>query len=447
MTVRAREAIAVTERAPESSGWYRIYVLGFLLVANTFNLFDRLVLSILQESIKKELALSDSELGALTGLGFAIFYAILGIPIARYADRSVRTRVITISLCVWSLMTALCGFAKNFAMLLAFRVGVAVGEAGCTPPAHSIISDYFPKERRVMAQSIYALGGPLGVIIGLAVGGWLNEMIGWRKTFVIVGLPGVLVALVGYFTLREPRRGLSDGLAGHGHAQIPIREVAQLLWRSAPFRNLACGCALIGLVGNAVVSWNPPFYSRVHSLGSADIGMWLGLLYALPLAAGTLLGGALGDRLGRRNARWYLWVPGLAVLIMLPVALAQYNAASVTVSLALSTGPALVLGMYVAPCFGVTQMLVPVSMRASASAVLLLILSLVGVGLGPFVTGVLSDVFHAQGYGHASLGRAISLVIFLFIPAGVFLLRGGSRLADALVASPAAATDRDAAAR
>lgn len=434
MLSRAMATVPASDRKQQFhySDAYRSYVLGLLFVAYACCLLDRVILSMLQESIKKDLGLSDSQLGILTGFGFSIFYGVLGIPIARWADHSVRARVIGIALFLWSLMTALSGFGKNFTMLLAFRIGVSVGEAGCTPPAHSLIADYFPRSRRGTAISIYSLGGSLGVVVGLATAGWLNEIVGWRQTFVVVAAPGLLISLVIYFTLREPPRGLSDGQAAHDHGRIAIKDGLHVLWACAPFRYLTLGYCVLSVVANAVVSWNPPFYSRIHGLGSGEIGTRLALCYALPLAVGTILGGSLGDRLARRDMRWYLWLPGIAALATFPMALSQYNVASPAVSFALSIGPAFTFGMYVGPCFGVTQMLAPVPIRALACSVLLLVISTAGVGLGPVLTGAISDLFRAQGHGAASLGQALTLVTLLLIPAGALLLWAGRKLPEAL---------------
>jgi MFS family permease len=458
-TPAAASATTALPQAPLRSAGYRRYVLGLLFFVYTCSLLDRMIVSILQESIKKELALSDTQLGVLTGFAFALFFATLGIPIARWADRTLRTRIIIVSLSLWSLMTALSGLAASFTALLLFRVGVSVGEAGCTPAAHSIISDYFARDRRGTAISVYSLGGPIGVLIGVMTAGWLNQIVGWRQAFILVGVPGLLLAIIVHLTLREPQRGLSDhdaeparsdkhaahpaehaahpaehaahpaehaARAGEPapsskHVGVPIGELARVMWACRPFRYIAFSYTVLSIASNAIVNWNPPFYARAHGLASGRIGVALALVYALPLAAGTLLGGYLGDRLARRDARWYLWLPALTVFVAYPMSFAQYNLASASASFACCVIPAFAIGMYMGPCFGVAQMLVPVSMRAMASAVLLLLASVLGVGLGPVLTGVLSDLL-SHTHGARSLGWALSLVSFTFIPGGILLL-------------------------
>jgi predicted MFS family arabinose efflux permease len=393
---------------PLYSRRYLRYALGLLTVFYIVNFIDRQILAILLESIKRDLGLSDSQLGLLSGTAFGIFYATLGIPIARLADVFSRKWVITLSLTIWSGMTALCGTAAGFTSLLAYRVGVGVGEAGGSPPAHSMISDYFPPERRATALGVFSLGVPLGILIGFAVGGWLDETLGWRRAFVIVGLPGVLLAAVGAVTLREPPRGHSEGIADVGETTT-AREVITFLWGARSFRHLSLASGLYAFVGYSIVNWAPAYLIRSFGMGTAEIGLWLSLVFGLGGGVGVLLGGVLADRWAQTDRRGMLYVPALAMLAALPFGPFIFTADSATVALSLLCVPAIAGLMYQAPAFAVTQSLVAPPKRATASAVLLFVVNIIGLAMGPAVTGILSDAL-APRFGDASLGYALLIV-------------------------------------
>ena len=289
----------------------RNYALGVLVVVYTFNFIDRQILSILLEPIKLELGLSDTALGLLTGFAFALFYATLGIPIARYADKNNRRNLIALALAIWSGMTALSGLAQNFWQLLAARIGVGVGEAGCSPPAHSMIADYFPAENRATALGIYSLGIPVGILFGFLAGGWLNEFFGWRVAFFVVGIPGLILAVLVRFTLAEPTRGMAEGRIDSGE-QPGVMETFRFMWRKKSFRHLAFGGALTAFVGYGLVTWVPSFLVRSHGMETGEIGTWLGLILGIPGGIGIAAGGWMADKLGSRDTRWYLWVVSVA---------------------------------------------------------------------------------------------------------------------------------------
>ena len=300
---------------------YRRYALSLMLLVYVVNFVDRQIFSILIEPIKADIHLSDTQLGFLGGIAFAIFYTFAGIPIARWADRGNRRNIVTLALVIWSLMTAVTGFARNFWMLLAARVGVGVGEAGCSPPIHSLISDYFPPERRGTALSIYALGIPIGGAIGTLAGGWIGEYFGWRVAFMVVGIPGILLAIVVRMTLREPPRGYSDAPSSAPAAATDTStlEVLQFLWKLKSFRHLSMAAALHGFVGYGVGLFMPSFFIRIHGFGLAEISTYL-FLIGLTGIIGTFLGGYLGDRMGATDKRWYMWIPGIATVLGLPLA-------------------------------------------------------------------------------------------------------------------------------
>jgi MFS family permease len=369
------------------------------------NFLDRQVVAILLQAIKRDLGLSDTQLGAFSGIAFAFLYSTLGIPIARWADRGVRRSIIALALFVWSGMTALQGLAPSFLWLLAARVGVGIGEAGCSPPAHSMISDLFEPRRRATALSIYALGIPIGGAIGLAGGGWLRESFDWRTALMIVGLPGLALALLVQFTLREPTRGWWEGGRAHG-APPSLGEVAAVLRRSRAFLHMAIAGALHALYGYGAAAFNPAFFERVHGLAPLEIGYWLGAIAATTGVLGTFLGGWLTDRVSGRDPRWYAWLPGWGTLIGVPFVFVFYLWPDGHGALALAALPAVLGGLYLGPTFAITQALVPPHMRAQAAAVMLLILNLVGMGLGPQLVGVLSDLL-APRFGEESIRWAL----------------------------------------
>ena len=389
----------------------RRYALSVLVVVYTFNFIDRQILSILLEPIKHELGLSDTALGMLTGFAFALFYATLGIPIARYADKGNRRNLVALALTVWSGMTALSGLAQNFWQLLAARIGVGVGEAGCSPPSHSMISDYFPANRRATALGIYSLGIPFGILFGFVAGGWLNEFFGWRVAFFVVGIPGLMLALLVRFTLREPPRGMAEGRTDSGE-QPGVLETFVFLWNKRSFRHMAFGGALTAFVGYGVVTWVPSFLIRSHGMDTGEVGTWLGLILGIPGGIGIALGGFLADRYGERDTRWYLWVVSVALLLGAPFAFGVYLSDSPTWALIYLMVPVMLGNFYQATTFSQTQGLVSLRMRAVAAAVLLFILNIIGLGAGPQAVGILSDLLQPS-YGQESL--RYSLLIFSFV--------------------------------
>lgn len=400
----------MTSPPPEITPRYANYALGLLLGVYIFNFIDRQILSILMEKIKEEIQLSDTELGFLGGIAFALFYTIAGLPIARWADRGSRTNIIAISVLVWSLFTAFTGAARNFWMILVARIGVGIGEAGCSPPAHSLISDFFPPERRGTALSIYALGIPIGGSLGTLVGAWVGQAFGWRTAFVVVGLPGILLSLVVWATLREPVRGRSEAAAPVERESESIREVLRFMAGLRSFWHLSFAGSLHAFVGYGAAYFVPSFFARVHGMGLAERGSWLAAI-GLVAVAGTYLGGALGDRLAHRDVRWYMWLPGIATIAGVPIALGYYLSPDPYVALLLFGIPAGIAGpMYLGPTFAMTQTLVKPHMRAVASAILLFILNLIGLGIGPWFVGFVSDAL-APRYGNESLRWALVSIV------------------------------------
>ncbi len=382
--------------------WYQTYVLAVLFTTYVVNVMDRGVLGILLEPIRHAFHASDTQLGLLGGPTFAIFYSVLGIPIALWADRSSRRNVLAIAAALWGLMTALCGMALSFIALLFARAGTAVGEAGGSPPSHALISDYFPIDRRATALSVYALGVPIGSMLGSFLGGWGNELYGWRMTFILIGVPGLAVALLVRTTVREPPRGYADGAvaartavttaAASAAAAPPALEVFGFLWGRASFRHLCLAAALHSVVWYAGSAFNAAFFIRSHHMTTGEAGSWIAL-YSAVGALGTFFGGYLADRVSvrTRERRWYLWLPGYATLVMVPFQFASYLASSLWIVVPAFCVMMALASFFFGPSFAMTQALATFRMRAVATSLLLFVQTLIGLGLGPLAAGFLSD--------------------------------------------------------
>lgn len=353
----------------------------------------------------------------MSGLGFALFYAAAGLPIARLADTASRKKIIAGSLALWSAATAVCGLTTNFAQLLVARASVAIGESGAAPASHSMIADLFPHGKRATALAVLSCGVPIGILVGLTAGGWLNQMFDWRTAFVVVGLPGVLLAIVVLLTLKEPiRAGASEGLAA-----MSWREAMTTLFKIPAYNFLVAGAALHAFTSYGALQWNPAFMIRVHGLTTSQAGLVLGLISGVTGVIGTLAGGWFADILGRRDNRWYAWLPAIMIGIRAPLFIMAYLAPTPGLAIALLILPGFLGNAFTGPVFGTIQTLAPVRARAFASAWTLFIISLVGFGLGPLVIGMTSDVlsptFGVRGLGYAiclaAVGEIISVVFFL----------------------------------
>ena len=393
---------------------YRKYVLCLVVLVYVINFVDRQIFSILIEPIRLEIELSDTQLGLLGGIAFAIFYTFAGIPIARWADVGVRRNIIALAMVIWSGMTMFTGTAKSFGGLMVARIGVGIGEAGCSPPIHSLISDYFPPEKRGTALSIYALGIPIGAAIGTLVGGWIGAEFGWRMAFFVVGIPGVFVAILVRLTLREPPRGFSEPKPAAdappivADETVPLKQVIGFMWSLKSFRHLSFAGSLHAFVGYGVGLFLPSFFMRVHGFSLKETATYLFLL-GLTGMIGTFLGGYLGDRYGQQDKRWYMGIPCIATLASVPFAAMFYTASDPHIALLFAI-PGYILGpMYLGPTFAMTQTLVTPAMRALASAILLFVLNLIGLGLGPVAAGALSDYLKPE-YGVESIRYSLFIL-------------------------------------
>jgi MFS family permease len=427
--------LAAPAKKPLFSEGYKRAVLTTLTLVYTLNFIDRTIVSIIGQPMKESLGITDNQLGLLGGLAFALLYTLLGVPIARLAERVSRVNVIAICITLWSGFTALCGLAPNFTVMLAMRVGVGIGEAGCSPPAHSLISDYFEPKRRASALSVYAFGIPLGGMLGAIFGGLIAQYLNWRMAFFIVGLPGVLVAIALKLIVKEPPRGHSETPA---HPVLPedvtveeepaapartlmqeigfeMRELGIVAWRifgTWSFFNMAAGVTLASFAGYGAGAFSSPYFLRTFGLGLALVGVLFGIIGGISSGSGTLLGGFVTDWLSKRSKAWYALVPGIGLAIAPVIYVIAFTRTDWRAAAWILLLPGIFQYTYLGPTFGVIQNAVDTHRRATATAVLFLVLNLIALGGGPPFTGWLIDQFAQFNFthpgGHAiwdSLGR------------------------------------------
>jgi MFS family permease len=385
-----------------------------LLLVYTFNFVDRQILGILAPAIQADLGLTDTQLGALGGLAFALLYSTLAIPLAWLADRTSRTRVITVSLAVWSAFTALCGGATGFWQLFLFRVGVGVGEAGGVAPSYALIADYFPAGSRARALGIYSLGIPLGSAAGVMAGGWIAQAIDWRTAFYVVGIAGVLLAPVFWIVVREPLRPAKPTDAA------PLSHVFGILARKPSFWLLSFGAASSSMLGYGLAFWLPSLMKRSFGLDLIETGQFYGGLLLIGGVAGVLAGGFVGDALGRRDKGAYAKLPAVCFWVAVPLFAAGILSQSTAAAFAFLVVPQALVYVWLAPVNAAIQHLVPAHMRATASATFLLINNLIGLGAGTLVLGGLSEAMKAS-FGDESLRYAMLSGLVLYLLAGVLM--------------------------
>lgn len=395
----------------QSRPGYRGYVLGMLTLVYVFNFLDRQLLIILQEPIKLELGLSDTQLGLLSGLAFAAVYATASIPLAQLAERWDRRSIVAISLATWSGVTALTGLVTNFFQLLLARAAVGIGEAGSGPASHSIISDIFPLSQRATALAFYSTGINIGILLGFLLGGWINELFGWRTAFVVIGLPGLALAVALRLTIAEPAKGLSEGSKATSPPLSFLLVLADL-WRKPSFCHLALATALQGVVGYGIINWLPSYMIRMHGMGTGELGTWLALAAGGAGALGTFFGGWVADRLALRDRRYYQWVPAIAAALMLPFMVIVLMAGQPKLALIVYFLPACLLSVWIGPSLASTHALVDMRSKAVGSAILFFIVNMIGLGLGPLMIGMLSDYLQ-PAHGNASLRYAMLWAVLL----------------------------------
>ncbi len=421
-------------------------LLWTLLFVYIFNFLDRQIVTILAEPIKRDLGLSDTQLGLMTGLAFALFYAVLGIPIARYADRPSANRVglISVSLVLWSAMTAVSGIAQNYGQLLLARVGVGVGEAGCTPAAHSLISDVVPPERRSSAIAFYGLGIPIGSLLGAMIGGYLADTVGWRSAFLVVGMPGLVLALIVWLVLRDPRRGAAAVALRARAAAKPVvsaRDAIAELLRSKAYVRLAIGAGLVAFLSYGKTVWGTIFLIRSFGLTPGQVGFWFGLVVGLSALLGTWLGGWLADRYGKHDRRHMLTAPAIGLTIAAPLLFIAYSAATWQAAVALLVIPTILNSLYYGPTYAAAQQLVRPETRAMATAVMVFAQNLIGLGLGPLLFGMLSDAFKPMA-GEESVRWVLYGAAWLGLIPALFFWRSSRRLTAEMTAIAAIEPER-----
>ena len=384
--------------------------LTLLMLAYTLSMCDRMILSILFPDIKAEFGLTDTQLGLLGGISFALFYATMGLPIARLSDQYSRKRIIITSLVVFSLMTAFSGLAAGFISLLILRIGVGIGEAGVNPASHSIIADYFPPQRRAFAMAILMLGGSLGMMLGFVGGGFIAEAYNWRIALVSVGVPGLFLAVVMARSLREPARGTYETEAPP--PPPPILTTAAAMWANPAMRHLIAGSVVAGLVGYGFTQWLPTFFIRAHDLSQSQTGMLMAVLFGISGAIGALVAGKWFDRLSIRGFQYGMRMLAIVPFFTIPFFIMGLLADNLTTAILLFIIPGFAANYVIGPTIAMIQTLSPVHMRAVSSAIKMLCLNLIGMGIGPLLVGLLSDLLTPR-YGEDAL--AVGLAYFTLV--------------------------------
>jgi len=411
---------------PPASRAYRAYVLVVLIVVYTFNFMDRQIVGILAVPIKADLLLTDSQLGLMGGLAFALFYTSLGIPVARLADRVSRTGIMTCALALWSAMTAACGLAHSFVQLFLARLGVGVGEAGGVAPAYSLICDYFPRRERARALGVYSFGIPIGSASGIVAGGLIASLVSWRVAFFAVGLAGILITPIFRLTVREPTRGIFDSVsAPRSHATFG--EIFAVLLRKPSFWGISLGAAASSMMGYGLFFWIPSFLVRSFGMGLLQASLGFGALVLIGGLLGIWMGGVIADRFGERHKSAYALVPAIAFLATVPFYVVGVLSTTLWVSIAVMLVP-IALGLaWLGPILAAVQHLVPANMRSTASAIFLFINNLIGIGVGTTLIGALSDAMHVR-FGADSLRYAILAGTGFYLVAALFFVLASRRL-------------------
>jgi MFS family permease len=413
----------LTDRADAgtASNVRRYYVLALLTIIYALNFLDRTIFNVLIEPIKKEFALSDTTMGLLAGFGFVLFYSLLGIPIARIADRVNRRNIVAVAFAFWSAMTFLCGMASSIATLTLARIGVGIGESAGTPASQSLIADLFGKNERPRALGIYAIGTYLGVFLGYFIGGYVNQRYGWRMAFMSAGLPGIALAAVVWLTVAEPTRGVM----AETFTPEPIGPTLGFLVSQKSFVIVLIGFCLTTYTNYATAAWIPPFLARVHHLDSAQIGTYAGTFKGLFGMAGTLIGGLVVASISRRDDRWKLWAPAITSGLAGPVFALCMLTPDFTTMVAALAATSFLVGFHLGPIFAIAQTVARPSMRALASAIILLTATCFGQGVGPLAVGMINDTLKttygvdAVRYSLLSAAVTTTLGALLFVWAAV----------------------------
>ena len=424
--------------APPFDRKFRRRAILLLCLIYTCSYLDRQILNILAETIKVDLRLQDWQIGLMSGLAFALLYSLLGLPVARYAERADRPKLLAVAITVWSLATTACGFAYNFVQIVSARIAVGAAEASCTPAAHSLISEYTPRSERASALAFYSLGIPFGTLIGLGLGGILSDYFGWRAAFMVLGLPGLLLALLTYTSLREPRRSLATD-ASEAAATSLIQALAALS-RIPSFRLMALGATAACVTGYGIAPFLASFFFRTHGAELASLaaafglkplgflGLALGLASGVPGLVGTWFGGRLADIWARRNASAYLLLPAITTVLALPCFVMAFFASDLVSALLWKAFGTVLYSAWYGPIYAAAHSVVSPNQRATVSATILLVTNLIGLGLGPLAVGICSDAFNDRlGLGPADGLRLALIASTVFLVSSGLLFWGASR--------------------
>lgn len=404
----------------------RNLTLGLLALVAVVSYIDRQIFTLFQDDIKAELGLTDGQLGLLTGMSFALFYTFAAFPIARYADRGDRRLTIAVCVIVWSAATALCGLAQNFWQMVLARIGLASGEAGAGPASNSLLTEIFPVERRTMVISTMLAANAVGLSAGLALGGWLSQFFDWRQVFLILGLPGIALGVIVWLVIAEPRRARGSGPGGAvpPATPVPMGEALRTMAGNVSLRWVALMLSTVPLTGFALILWGASFFQRVHGMSKAETGFWLGGAMAAGLVIGNLLAGWVSDRYGKANPRFNGWFAGLGLLAAFPFGLGFALSPDPYVALACFVVVKFMMTLHLGPIMNLCFSQVPVTMRATMSASITMIMSLAGVGLGGTIAGFLSQMF-AASHGSNSLQPALATVSFALLIGAVAAIMAG----------------------
>ena len=396
-------AVPAQSSRTEFSTGYRTWLLTVLLLVNALNLADRQGMAITAPAIKQDLALSDTQLGLLLGLGFAIFFTLLALPIARIAEHWSRTRIISIAVAVAGSVLALCSVAQNFWQFLLFRIGVGASDAGFGPPVASLLGDHYPANKRASANTIIWLGAPVGAVVGSVAGGWIAQEFSWRIWFLVLGTPALVLAVAAFFTLREPPRGMSDAIAPSG-TPPGMMEVMRFLWAKRSFRQVLIGAGLAAISMNALGQFFARFLVSTFHMGFAQAGGILGVMAGTAMTSGLLLGGFGMDWAGKRDRRWYVWGPAITLGLSAPLFIIGVSQTMLTATVVLLLIGHVTLFVFWSPTLALAMNMVGANMRASSAFVINVVLGLVGIGLGPTLAGIFSDLFAHRAFALGDFG-------------------------------------------
>jgi len=395
---------------------------ALLFLVAILSYIDRQIFTLFQDDIKLELGLDDMQLGLLTGLSFAAFYTLAAFPIARYADRGDRRLVITLSVIVWSLATAICGLANSFWQMIFARIGLAAGEAGAGPASNSLLVEIFPTERRTIVISSMLAASAIGISGGLWLAGWLSQFFDWRMVFIIVGLPGIALGLLVWLFAAEPRRGKGNLIIPP--PQVSIGIVLRTMWTNISLRWIGVILTMVPITGFAFIIWGASFFRRVHNMSIAETGFWLGSAMGVGLVAGNIVAGLVTDKYGKNNPRFNGWFAGLGLLAAFPMALTFSLTSNAAVAIACFVGMKFLMTLHLGPIIALSFAQVPVSMRAMMSATINMFIGLAGTGIGGTVAGFLSTAFE-PAYGELSLQPALATLSLCLLVGGIAAIMAG----------------------